>query len=261
MIEVKYRNCCDVVNISGRTIADAREQYEADFEIPDNAIAKLNGKKVKRELESERWLNDGDELSFADCDERPSVRKRGKGVILIAVLFIALFLSSGWFAYTYTTSTTTFTINTPSGGADFVVVSANNTSPLTWNASGSAYGATGNGTLFDIDTTSSNFTGNLDVSIYFKNGYQLTQAYRILNLDVALYNSSGNLVDINGDGSANISSDTALLTLKNGLIELSVNQTSADIYTVWVIDGYFYTLSNWPSGYASPDLYCEATNR
>ena len=179
----------------------------------------------------------------------------------MAALFIALLLSSGWFAYTFTTSTTTLTVNTPGGGADFVIVSANNTSPLSWAASGSAYGATGNGTLFDIDTTSSNFTGNLDVSIYFKNGYQLTQAYRILNLDVALYDSAGNIVDINGDGSANISSDTALLTLNNGLIELSVNQTSSDIYTVWVIDGYFYTLSNWPSGYASPNLYCEATNR
>jgi len=260
MIEVRYRNCYDVVNISGGTIADAREQYKADFKIPDNAIAKLNGKKVKRELESRRWLNDGDEISFADCDERPSVRKRGKGVILIATLLISLLLSSGWFAYTYTTSTTTLAVNTPGDGANFVVVSANNTSPLSWIALGSAYGATGNGTFFDIDTTSSNYTGNLDVSIYFKNGYQLTQAYRILNLEIALYNSGGNLVDINGDGSANIS-DTALLTLKNGLIDMSVNQTSADIYTVWVIDGYFYTLSNWPTGYASPNLYCEATNR
>ena len=121
----------------------------------------------------------------------------------------------------------------------------------------SSYGSTGNGTLFDISTTSSNYTGDFVATVYYTNGYDMIDVYRYINMYIAVYDSANNVLDINDDGSANVTTDRVLLTLKNGSIDLPITQTTADIYTVKVLEGYFLTQSSWSSGNAAPNLYCE----
>ena len=176
---------------------------------------------------------------------------------MIAAVFISFALCGSWFAYGYVTSTTTLNVDVPGGGVDFIDVTANTTSPLSWAVMASSYGSTGNGTLFDISTTSSNYTGDFVATVYYTNGYDMIDVYRYINMYIAVYDSANNVLDINDDGSANVTTDRVLLTLKNGSIDLPITQTTADIYTVKVLEGYFLTQSSWSSGNAAPNLYCE----
>ena len=64
MAELRYDNYHETADLAGRTIADVRERYRADLDIPDNARAKLNGENVKRKRESDIVLKDNDELVF-----------------------------------------------------------------------------------------------------------------------------------------------------------------------------------------------------
>jgi len=253
MVEIRYKTHCEVADLAGKTLAEAREQLKEDFNIPDNAKARLNGRGVKRSSESQTCLNDGDRISFADGGVR--------GFFLIAAGLVAFSLCGGWFAFGYTTSSTSINLNVPGGGVDFVDVTVNNTNPLSWNLSASLLGSTGNGTLFDINTSSSNYTGDLIATIYYTNGFDLIDVYRYLNMYITVYDSANNVVDINADGSANITTDRTLLTLKNGSVDLYIAQTTADIYTVKVLDGYFLTHSSWTSGHESPNLYCELSTK
>jgi len=185
--------------------------------------------------------------------------KMKRFLILLGALLIVLSICGGLFAYTYTTNTVTMDVNAPGGGVDFVAVTANNTAPLSWTLYQNSYSATGNGTLFDISTLASDYTGDLSTIVYITNGHQLIEVYRIMVIDIAVFDSSNNVVDINNDGSANISQDHAVLTLKNGAVDLIIPQTTADVYTVKVLEGYLLAKDSWPSGYESPKLYCEVT--
>ncbi len=251
MVEIRYRTHCEVIDLAGQTLAEAREQLKEEFGIPDNATAKLNGKKVKRIYEAQTCLNDDDSVSFTDAG--------GRGTFLIAASLIALALCGGWFAYGYTTSSVSLSVNV--AGGDFVDVTVNNSSPLSWTLMASYYGSTGNGTLFDINTASSNYMGDLITTIYHTNGHELIDVYRYFNLNIAVFDSAGNVLDINNDGSANVTTDTVLLTLKNGSVDLFITQTTADIYTVKVLNGYFLSNPSWTSGHESPRLYCEVANK
>lgn len=251
MVEIRYRDHCKVADLAGDTLADAREQLEEEFGIPDNATAKLNGRRVKRTREAQTCLNDDDRVSFIDA--------RGNGIFLVAASLIALALCGGWFAYGYTTSSITLNVNVST--SDFVDVTVNNSSPLSWALMASYYGSTGNGTLFDINTTSSNYTGDLIATIYHTNGNELIDVYRYFNLSIAVFDSAGNVLDINDDASANVTTDNVLLTLKNGSVDIFITQTTADIYTVKVLNGYFLSHPSWTSGHEAPRLYCEVANK
>jgi len=125
----------------------------------------------------------------------------------------------------------------------------------------SYYGSTGNGTLFDINAAGSNYAGDLIATIYHTNGGELIDVYRYFNLSIAVFDSAGNVLDINHDGSANVTTDNVLLTLKNGSVDMFITQATADIYTVKVLDGYFLTQASWTSGHEAPRLYCEVANK
>ena len=253
MVEIRYKDHYKVADLAGDTLAEAREQLKEEFNIPDEAIAKLNGKRVKRIFEAQTCLNDDDRITFTDA--------RGRGIFLIAASLIALALCGGWFAYGYTTSSISLTINVPGGGVDFVDVTVNNSSPFSWTLMASYYGSTGNGTLFDISTVSSNYTGDLIATIYHTKGNELIDVYRYFNMKIAVFDSAGNVLDINNDGSANVTTDTVLLTLKNGSVDLYIPQALADVYTVKVLEGYFLSNPSWTSGHETPRLYCEVSNK
>jgi len=255
MIEIRYGDYYEVVDMAGQSVSEAREQFKAEFGIPDKARAKLNGRKVKGKLESEIGLNDDDKLSFAET--------RGKGVFLVAALLMAFAVTGGVFAYGFTTSTVTFSVTMPAGGADFVAVTVNNTVPIGWTPYGSSKGSTGNGTLFDIDTATSNYTGDMVATLYITNADELIEVYRVLAMFIAVYNSSGNVVDINADGSANVSNDYVLLTLDNGSVDLNI-AGAADVFTVKLDSGFYATHiwdTSWSSGSAAPALYLDIAQR
>ena len=247
MIEIRYCDHYEIVNVAGQSISDVREQFKAEFDIPEKATAKLNGKKVKGKLEAETCLNDDDKLTFANA--------KGKGALLLGALLLALVITGGIFAYTYTTNTVTIALT--SGAADFANVAANTSDLPTWTTHGSFAGAiSGPKPIFDIDTATSNYTGDLVVSVAIANADQLVSDYRVLFLKLDIIDSSDNVVDINLSGGVD-GSDFAMLTLANGWVDMFISG-SADVFTVRLKSGFYITLP-WAqaSGYEDPVLYCE----
>ena len=61
MVEITYGDNRELVNLGGKSIAEAREQFKGEFEISDRAQAVLNGKPIKKNLE--------DKITLEDCDE------------------------------------------------------------------------------------------------------------------------------------------------------------------------------------------------
>ena len=53
MVEIRYGEQYEVANMAGLTVGEAREQFRTELGIPDNARAKLNGRKVKGNLEQD----------------------------------------------------------------------------------------------------------------------------------------------------------------------------------------------------------------
>ena len=93
MIQICYGEHCDLADLAGRSIAEAREQYKSEFEIPDRAQAILNDKPLKKKLEDRIMLEDGDDLSFEE-------KERSKKPIFAATLLSALAITGGLFACT-----------------------------------------------------------------------------------------------------------------------------------------------------------------
>jgi len=253
MTEISYGTRHETADLANRSVREARKLFSDEMGIPGNATARLNGRKIKGSLEAETLLGDCDTLSFT--------RPAGKGAFLIGALLLSLVITGGIFAYTYTNASTT--LNVVAGGGDFAAISVNNTSTPSWTPFGSFQGSTGGGTLFDVDTATSGYTGDLTITVSIANGDSLVEAYRVLSLFIEMRDSSNNLVDINGDG-ANNTADFALLTMRNGSVELYVTQTSVDSYTVRLKNG-FYVSNTWGAGgwagSEAPVLYAEVAQR
>ena len=66
MIEIKYNDYREWGDVAGTSVYGVRETYRTLLDIPDTAKAILNGKPVKKELEPDTILNDGDNLIFSD---------------------------------------------------------------------------------------------------------------------------------------------------------------------------------------------------
>ncbi len=256
MIEIRYGDYYEVADMAGQSVSEARKQFKAEFGIPDKTGAKLNGNKVKGGLESKIRLNDDDKLSFTEA--------RGKGVFLLAALFLSLAVTGGVFAYGLVTASVTFSgVSVPAGAGEFVDVTVNNTVSIGWTPHGDSKGSTGNGTLWDIDTASSGYTGDMVATVYITNADKLIEVYRVLAMFITVYDSSDNVVDINGDGSANVSTDYALLTLDNGSVDLNI-AGAADVFTVKLDSGFYSTQiygTGWTSGSEAPKLYIDVAQR
>ena len=115
MVEIRYSDNYEVANLTGQSVAFAREQFKGEFGIPEKAAAKLNGKKVQGKLETETCLCDADELTFATT-------AKGKGAILVGAMLLTMAITGSVFAYGWINDTTT--INNTDAAADEAAVRA-----------------------------------------------------------------------------------------------------------------------------------------
>jgi hypothetical protein len=254
MIDLKYMNHAEEADLAGRSVAEVREIYREEGVFPAKAVASLNGRQLARAAEEATILGEGDSLVFA-------VAKSRRLLYMAGALILALAATGGVFAYGFTSATATFTASVAE--ADFASVSANTSSVPSWSSGGMQRGSTGTGTLFDIDTASSGYTGDMVASVYLANVDKLAKIYHVLTLSLEVRDSANNIVDINADGVTD-SNDFAMLSLNNGIVQLNITQTTPDVYTIKLRGGYYNCNvqgSAWNPGYGSPELYCEINQR
>ena len=258
MVEIRYGDQFEVTDLAGQTICEAREQFKADFGIPDKAKAKLNGSKIKSGAELDTVLNDDDKLTFAVS--------RSKTPYLIGALLLALAVTGGVFAYGFINATTT--INATIYESNFADVSVNNTfANPAFNTWGFYKGSIGSGYLFNI-TPGTNYTADLAVTVSLGNADALAKNYRAFSLQLdMIYTGNLTTVDINestDNGSGN-TLDWVMLTLDNGSVTMFPQGTATGAeMTVRVKRGFYITqvhpFGNW-QGSASPEIFCEVAQR
>jgi hypothetical protein len=252
MVEIRYGGQYEVADMAGQTVSEARQQFRAEFGIPDKARAKLNGRKVKGSLEPDTVLTDDDKLAFATA-------KKSRAAYLVGALLLALVCTGGVFAFGFINASNTLSVT--ASGTDFCSVSANSNVP-SWTAHGFFKGSTGSGSIFNI-TPAEGYTGDLVVTVSISNADELIQVYRALALKLMMYDASNNstIIDINEDG-YNDENDYVLLTLGNGSVDMFPDGGQSMV--VNVESGFYITHiwgSGWSSGYQEPDLFCEVAQR
>ena len=247
MVEIRHGEYSELADLAGKSIAEAREQYKSEFEIPDRAQAILNDKPLKKKLEDRITLGDEDELYFEE-------RERSRKPVFITALLLALAISGGLFAYTWTTASVT--IGLTSATADFANVTANLSGSITYQPFGKYRGSIPAGNLFDV-VPNTGYSGDLEVTVYLANLDELTQNYRFWLMRVDLQDISGTRVD--GQGISQV------LSLNNGQCSFywpSSNYTAGTWYYVECAGGSYIGLpwgaSGWSSTY-DPVLFCEVT--
>ena len=254
MIVVRYRDYSQIADLAGKSAAEVREQYRNQFDIPDKAHAKLNGRKINRGQETQTLLKDSDELIFAG--------KSRKGLVMVAACLLALAVSGGVFAFTWTTASATIGATADSDYA--AVAPADSLPSFSTNVFGKHRGDVPTGDLFTI-TPEADYTGDLVVKVYLTNADELSPAYQHLNLKLELWDS-------NVTTPVNIfASETGhtfqLLTLDNGVVTFDLEYgAGTSPYKVKLAGGGYTTNArsplDWESGYAvAPLLYCEVTQR
>jgi len=255
MVEIIFGDNRELACLEGKTVAEARKEYEVEFDIPGRAEAVLNGVPLKKQLEADSKLDEGDELCFV-------VKARVRAPMLIAAMLAALALTSGVFAYTFITDSTSLVVT--AGVADFASVSANITVPPTWSTYGFFRGAiSGNASLFDIDLATSGYPGQFGLSVSLSNADSLSKVYRTLVMKLELYHKNTTVqVDINADNVVD-SKDFVLLTLKNGSVDMFAPAAAADNYTVKMPTGFYSTnvYAGWGSGDRAPSFFAEVFQR
>ena len=258
MVEIRYGENYEKAELAGHSVSEARELFGGELGIPGKAKARLNGKKLNGSLEAETYLCDEDRLSFAES--------KGKGLILVGAMLLALATTGGMFAFGWINATNT--LSAVAATQDFAAVSLNGSIPITWSPYGFFKGTISTGAsgtpVFNIDTATSNYTGDLVVTVSLANGDSLAKCYRLLSLKLMMYDSTDNIVDINESGGGN-AFDYVLLTLGNGSVDIFPGGT-ADAMTVRVKSGFYIThifkSGNWdtPTKY-QPELFAEVAQR
>jgi len=261
MVEIRYGENFEASDLAGQTVSEAREQFRAEFGIPDKARVKLNGQKVKGSAELDTVLNDDDKVSFAVS--------RSKAPFMVGALLLALALTGGVFAYGFINATATLSGSISESNFADVSQHAEYTN-LTWTGWGHYKGVVG-GTpagIFEVSTNTSLYTGDLVVSVSLGNIDELVQMYRVLSLQLEIVDpdSANATIDINESGTAN-SNDWVMLTLSNGTADMFIDggDATSGNFTVRVKKGFFVTQVHpgaWPGGAsASPDLFAEVAQR
>ncbi|MBN1161715.1 MAG: hypothetical protein JXA17_07210 [Dehalococcoidales bacterium] len=257
MVEIRYGDQYEISDLAGQTVSEAREHFKSEFGIPDKASARLNGSKIKGNVELDTVLNDDDKLTFAVS--------RSRTPFLIGALLLALAVTGGVFTFGFINASISV------GGLatnDFASVTSNST--LSWTPYGyykGAIAAAANATpIFNVDTLSSTYAGDLAVTVSLANGDTLAKCYRMLALRLVMCDSNGDLMDINEDGTID-ASDYVLLTLDNGSVSMFPNGIGGgDEMTVRIKSGFYithiYKGANWAtaSDY-QPFLFCEVAQR
>jgi hypothetical protein len=253
MIEIRFKGNSEAADLAGQTIAEARGLYKSDLGIADKAVAVLNGKKLKSGVEAATVLENNDSLEFKKV-------KGNKAMYLVGALLLALAVTGGVFAFGFTNGTAT--ISAAIANSDFASVTANTSNTPSWTSHGLQKNPTGSGTLFDINTQTSGYTGDFSATVSLANVDDLVKVYRNLTLAIELRDSANNLVDINSDNVSD-SNDYTLLTLENNAAKLSVKQVVPDIYTVLLKSGYYICnagRTGW-AAYGTPMMFCEIAQK
>ncbi len=253
MITIRYGEHYQIADLAGKSVVEVREQYKELFSIPGKAQAKLNGKAFKKMQEAKTTLKDNDELAFA--------KKSGKGLLMVGALMLALVVSGGVFAYTWTTAGATITATADS---DYATVEPAGSLPsFGTNIFGKYRGTIPSGDLFTI-TPDGDYTGDLVVKVYLTNADALTSAYQNLNMKLELWDSAATPVNIYASETGHT---FQLLSLDNGVatFDLEYNDGTSP-YKVKLAAGSYATNPrspvDWNAGYSvSPLLYCEVTQR
>jgi hypothetical protein len=257
MVEIRYGEYNESADLAGLSVAEARQQFKGELGIPDKAKARINGKKVNGLLEGETCLTDDDRLTFSQA--------KGSGIFLVGALLMSLAVTGGIFAFGWINATTT--LDAVAATSDFAAVTANTSDPLTWSPygfhKGSIAGVGNEKPIFDIDTETSGYTGDLVVTVSLANADELVKPYRVLSLKLELIDSDTSAVlDINENGAG--ADDFALLTLGNGEVSMFPDGTAGRM-TVRVKSGFYithiYKGSAWGSSYEDPVLFCEVAQR
>ncbi|MFC1949221.1 hypothetical protein ACFLW0_03510 [Chloroflexota bacterium] len=249
MVEIQYSDYYEEAELTGKTIAEVREQYKQGFGIPDRAKAKLNGKGIARKHEAITVLCDEDELSFEE-------RSR-KGLIMVASFLLAMAITGGIFAYTYTTASVTMTVGAVT--SDFAQIADNSTDLASYTPFGKLRGALPSGTLFQI-IPATGYTGDLEVTVYLANPDELTRNYRYWLMRLQLTdNASSGLNPVDAE------MITQVLTMSNGEATFyfpSSNFTGGEDYYVLTSGGSYmalpYTSAGWGTVY-SPLVFAQVT--
>ena len=249
MVELSYGEHYELAELAGKSVVEVRELYKTEFEIPDRAQAILNDKPLKKKLEDKIRLEDGDGLSFEE-------KERSRKPLFITALLLALAISGGLFAYTWTTATATLIAQTTVG--DFASVTANSTGivQITWTPFGRYRGSIpGPHNLFDV-TVDSAYDGDIEVTVYLANADELSKNYRFWMLRLEFVDGTGNPDDIQGG--------VQVLSLNNGqasFYSTSTNYTAGTASYVRCAGGSYIGLP-WAGGWADsydPVLFVEVT--
>jgi hypothetical protein len=248
MIEIMYGDHYKQAELAGKSVAEARGQYQDEFGIPDKAQAKLNSKPVKKKLEAETKLGYGDELSF-------EVKKASKIPFLAGALLLALTITGGVFAYGFMTGMAIFPM-VGVGDPNVANVTVVSPFPTMDRVFGDDWSDIASGDLFRI-TPAVNYTGDLTARVYLANTDELARVFRHFNLRLR-------------GPSANATAMTTreeLLTLDNGAVAFDFwVATTGVTFNITLVDGSFRTHSrhprDWSPGWeAAPVLFVEVTPR
>ena len=195
-------------------------------------------------------------------------QKTGKGrkrFHLLGALALALVLTGGLFAYTYTTADIALGMTAKSDIAS-VATAGYNAGGLPGSLYGLAFGKykgdLPGGNLFKIDPL--DYTGDLTIKVSIMNPGELARAYQYFNMKLALTDAGG--VIIIGSGVAPSGHEYQVLSLENGVVEFDVAATLSQPYYVKLMDGGFSTFGrsplNWSNNAAvGPQLFCEVVAR
>jgi len=244
MVEISYGEHYELAELAGKSIAEVREQYTSEFEIPDRAQAILNDQPLKKKLEAEIRLEDSDMLSFEE--------KSRRGLVVLGAFLLTLLVTGGLFAYTYTVAT--ITITTTVAAADFASVTANaTTGDLDYQLLGSVNGQLGSQDLFAV-TGDSDYTGDVEVLVSLANADELVQEYRFWMMRLELTDGSGNTPqDIEG-----ITKIISLNKPNTSFAVDSANFTGATVY-VYCQGGSYKThpFALLGTSESDPLIFCE----
>ncbi|MFC1918640.1 hypothetical protein ACFLWW_01525 [Chloroflexota bacterium] len=183
-------------------------------------------------------------------------KKRGKGLVMFGALLLALAITGGMFAFTWTTSSATLTTGAASN--DFASISANSTgiANITWTPFGRYRGAIPGDTLFDV-TPTTGYDGDLEVTVYLANPDELSKNYRFWLVRLQLQDSGGDPVDAQ--------EDTQVLSMDNGQATFywpSSNYTAGTQYQIECEGGAYVALPWVGAGWADtydPLLFAQVT--
>jgi hypothetical protein len=222
MVEIMYGEHYEEAELAGKSVAEARGQYQDEFGIPSKAQAKLNDNWVKTKREAETELSDDDQLCF-------EVKQRGKIPILAGALLLALAITGGVFAYGFVTG-----LVPPITGVGQPIFA--NVTLFTPDSIGNVTAGTwGNITARSLAniTRHANYTGDMTFMVYLVEAGDLARSFQHLNLRMNITTVGVPTIPVE-----------RLITLHNARAVFDVGGfIGGRNYTVWLAHGSFHALT------------------